>query len=53
MTNGFALNRHKTLQSYFCVKRLAINNFLKDVESKETCVPYQSFGHSDFQTCSS
>ena len=34
MTNGFALNHDKRLQSYFfCVKRQEKNNFLKDVES--------------------
>ena len=32
-TNGFTLNHDKTLQMYFCVKRLAINDFLKDFES--------------------
>ena len=33
-TNGFALNHDKSLQIYFfCVKRLAKNGFLKDVES--------------------
>ena len=34
MTNGFGLNHDKSLQIYFfCVKRQAKNNFLKDVES--------------------
>ena len=34
MTNGFALNHDKSLQIYFfCVKRQAKNDFLKDVES--------------------
>ena len=34
MTNGFALNHGKSLQIYFfCLKRRAKNNFLKDVES--------------------
>ena len=34
MTNGFALNHGKSLQIYFfCVKRQAKNDFLKDVES--------------------
>ena len=34
MTNGFALNQDKRLQIYFyCVKRQAKNDFLKDVES--------------------
>ena len=33
MTNGFVLNRDKSLQIYFCVKRQAKNDFLKDVES--------------------
>ena len=34
MTNGFALNQDKSLQMYFfCVKRQAKNDFLKDVES--------------------
>ena len=34
MTNGFALNHDKHLQIYFfCVKRQAKNDFLKDVES--------------------
>ena len=34
MTNGFALNHDKCLQIYFfCVKRQAKNNFLKDVKS--------------------
>ena len=34
MTNGFALNHDKNLQIYyFCVKRQAKNDFLKDVES--------------------
>ena len=33
-TNGFALNHDKKLQIYFfCVKRQAKNDFLKDVES--------------------
>ena len=33
-TNGFALNHDKNLQIYFfCVKRQAKNDFLKDVES--------------------
>ena len=33
MTNGFALNHDKNLQIYFfCVKRQAKNDFLKDVE---------------------
>ena len=39
MTNGFALNHDKSLQIYFfCVKRQAKNDFLKDVES--TVVPW-------------
>ena len=34
MTNGFALNCDKSLQIYFfCVKRQAKIDFLKDVES--------------------
>ena len=34
MTNGFALYYDKSLQIYFfCVKRQAKNDFLKDVES--------------------
>ena len=33
MTNGFALIHDKNLQIYFCVKRQAKNDFLKDVES--------------------
>ena len=34
MTNGFALNPDKSLQIYFfCVKRQAKNDFLKDVKS--------------------
>ena len=34
MTNGFALNHDKNLQIYFfCVKRQAKNDFLKNVES--------------------
>ena len=34
MTNGFALNHGKGLQIYFfCLKRRAKNDFLKDVES--------------------
>ena len=34
MTNGFALNHDKSLQIYFfCVKRQAKIDFLKDVES--------------------
>ena len=34
MKNGFAFNHDKSLQIYFfCVKRQARNNFLKDVES--------------------
>ena len=34
MKNGFALNHDKNLQIYFfCVKRQAKNDFLKDVES--------------------
>ena len=34
MTNGFALNYDKSLQIYFfCLKRQAKNNFLKDVKS--------------------
>ena len=34
MTNGFALNHDKNLKIYFfCVKRQAKNDFLKDVES--------------------
>ena len=34
MTNGFALNHDKSLQIYFfCVKRQAKNDFLKDIES--------------------
>ena len=34
MTNGFALSHDKKLQiSFFCVKRQAKNDFLKDVES--------------------
>ena len=34
MTNGFALNHNKSLQIYFyCVKRQAKIDFLKDVES--------------------
>ena len=33
-TNGFALNHDKNLHIYFfCVKRQAKNDFLKDVES--------------------
>ena len=37
MTNGFALNHDKSLQIYFfCVKRQAKNDFLKDVESTES-----------------
>ena len=32
-TDGFALTRDKSLQIYFCVKRLAKYDFLKDVES--------------------
>ena len=33
-TNGFALNHDKSLQIYyFCLKRRAKNDFLKDVES--------------------
>ena len=35
MTNGFILNRAKSLQIYFCVKRLVLNDFLKDVERRE------------------
>ena len=35
-TNGFALNHGKSLQIYFCVRRQAKNNFLKDVESTVT-----------------
>ena len=34
MTNGFAVDHGKSLQRiYFCVKRQAKNDFLKDVES--------------------
>ena len=34
MTDGFALNHNKSLQIYFfCIKRQAKNDFLKDVES--------------------
>ena len=34
MTNGFALNHDKSLQIYFfCIKRQAKKDFLKDVES--------------------
>ena len=34
MTNSFALYHNKSLQVYFfCVKRQAKNDFLKDVES--------------------
>ena len=34
MTNGSALNHSKSVQIYFfCVKRQAKNDFLKDVES--------------------
>ena len=34
MSNGFAFNHDKSLQTYiFCVKRQANNDFLKDVES--------------------
>ena len=34
MTKGFALNHDKSLQIYFfCLKHLAKNDFLKDVES--------------------
>ena len=34
MTNDFALNHDKNLQIYFyCVKRQAKNDFLKDVEN--------------------
>ena len=34
MTNDFALNHDKSLKIYFfCVKRQAKNDFLKDVES--------------------
>ena len=34
MTNGFELNHDKSLKIYFfCVKRQAKNDFLKDVES--------------------
>ena len=33
MTNGFALIHDKSLEIYFCVKRQAKNDFLKDVES--------------------
>ena len=33
MTNGFALNHDKNLQIYFCVKRQAKNDSLKNVES--------------------
>ena len=34
MTNGFALNHDKSLQIYFfCLKRRAKNDFLKDVEN--------------------
>ena len=34
MTNGFVLNHDKTLHIYFfCLKRRAKNDFLKDVES--------------------
>ena len=34
MINGFALNHHKSLQIYFfCVKRRAKKDFLKDVRS--------------------
>ena len=34
MTNSFALNHGKKLQIYFfCLKRRAKNDFLKDVES--------------------
>ena len=34
MTNSFALNHDKSLQIYFfCVKRQAKNDFLKDVKS--------------------
>ena len=41
MTNGFALNRDKNLQIYFfCVKRQAKNDFLKELES--TVVMYRS-----------
>ena len=37
MTNGFALNHEKSLQIYFfCVKRQANNDFLKDIESTIT-----------------
>ena len=35
MTNGFALNHDKNLHIYFCVKRQAKTDFLKDVESTE------------------
>ena len=34
MTNGFALNNDKSLQIFFfCVKRQAKHDFLKDVKS--------------------
>ena len=34
MTNGFALNHEKSLQiHFFCVRRQAKNDILKDVES--------------------
>ena len=41
MTYGFALNHDKSLQTvffffFFCVKRQAENDFLKDVESINT-----------------
>ena len=39
MTNGFALNHDKSLQIYFfCLKRQAKNDFLKDVESTVTWI---------------
>ena len=38
--NGFALNHDKSLQvSFFCVKRQAKNDFLKDVAFESTVTP--------------
>ena len=49
MTNGFALNHDKSLQIYFfCLKRQAKNEFLKDVKS--SVVHFSSPGK--FTSCS-
>ena len=40
-TKGLVLNHDKSLQIYFfCVKRQAKNDFLKDVESTVDCRPF-------------